>query len=192
MLSDFKEFLDDETWAFRMDGGKEGHDKDMRKHVGLGTCHCCDFFRPLGEEHVVLIEETDLTTSKKNYQSEFARMSGNISLFDESAGSLDKNEEEYADNRVMWENQLKVYGSMLVLCRYATQCNEVATLMRGRKFYFSLVNTNERNLTYNEIDFEHWRLKLRNDFRSVLSKSMFEDIRVLHKSELVDWFLSDR
>ena len=43
--------------AYKMDSSCEKN--DMRKMVGLGTCHCCDYFLSK-DGFVILIEETRL------------------------------------------------------------------------------------------------------------------------------------
>ena len=37
---------------------------DMRTHVGLGSCNCCDYFL-IHEDKVVLVEETQLADTIK-------------------------------------------------------------------------------------------------------------------------------
>ena len=41
--------------AYRMDGGRQK--PDMRAEIGLGTCHCCDYFKMRGNV-IILIEDT--------------------------------------------------------------------------------------------------------------------------------------
>jgi len=52
-----REVIDERYIAYKMDSNvQEGN---MRKAVGLGTCHCCDYFL-LEDRSIILIEETSL------------------------------------------------------------------------------------------------------------------------------------
>ena len=61
--------------AYRMDGRRKNGKKydDMREDVGLGTCHCCDYFKIQGD-CIVLIEETQLRLTIEKYKEEYDAM----------------------------------------------------------------------------------------------------------------------
>ena len=60
--------LGEQYTAYIMDSTSE--EKDMRKAVDLGTCHCCDYFL-LREESIILIEETQLLKTVKKIRDEY-------------------------------------------------------------------------------------------------------------------------
>ena len=197
MLSDFwrpvsvaGKPLAEERFAFVMDGehGKSCECPDLRKHVGLGECDCCDYCRPHPALGIAfLVEETRLTTRRRNYQLEFARMRLDLDekepIPDEETALADKRGEKYADNRIVWRNRLKVYGGALALCRYAAKCAEFAALMGGEKFRFLLVDgdtTDEKD----ERDLEFWRQKLLLNLRNLFSPGMIEDVKVIRAADL--------
>ena len=207
VLSDFwhsvsvaKKPLSEERFAFVMDGD---HEKlcecpDLRKHVGLGECDCCDYCRPCPDSEIVfLVEETRLTTRKKNYQFEFARMrlglddKALLSDEDKEAALKDKKGEKYAENRVTWKNRLKAYGGMLVLCRYAAQCAKFAALAGGKmKFHFLLVDSDTVD-EEDETDLEYWSGKLRMNLRNLLSPELIGSVEVVRPDDLVRKLPSD-
>lgn len=100
--------------AYRMDGTEPG--SDMRASAGLGTCNCCDYVTFL-DATLVLIEETRLRWQIKNLQREFAQD------IQKTIVELGEAEWKGVNQRVLrhlrQENKLKVYGSLLVLCRLA-------------------------------------------------------------------------
>ena len=97
---------------------------DMRKTVGLGTCNCCDYLT-IKDDTVVLIEETQLMEMIKNLKSEYQYLS-------------EDDKSKFVDKCILQENKLKVYGSMLVLCRLDTACND-AKILRKKRYDFWLV-----------------------------------------------------
>ena len=59
--------IGDKYRAYKMDSTYDIN--DMRKTVGLGTCHCCDYFLPK-DDSVILIEETRLLERINNIKQE--------------------------------------------------------------------------------------------------------------------------
>ena len=92
--------------AYRMDATVQG--KDMRAAVGLGTVACCDFLRvnDISKKDFVLVEMTELVSTVADMDDKFA------ALITEK-----QTRKKYIMDRIRAENCLKVYGSMLVLCR---------------------------------------------------------------------------
>ena len=107
--------------AYRMDD-KDG--EDMRKRAGLGDCDCCDYFIPQKTGAVVLVEETSLAGTVGMFREEFAAAPA------PEKNRKDGGESQYINNRIMWENRLKVYGGMLVLSRYAARTRPAAGRLR--------------------------------------------------------------
>ncbi len=101
------ESLGDIHQAYRMDGNSPK--PDMRRDAGLGTCNCCDYFMFAEDHIVVLIEETRLLEQVENLKIQYDYLE-------------DNDKEKFVKKYIRQENKLKVYGSMLVLCRLATVC----------------------------------------------------------------------
>ena len=162
--------------AYRMDD-KDG--EDMRKHAGLGVCDCCDYFIPQKTGAVVLVEETSLAGTVGMFREEFAAAPA------PEKNRKDGGESQYINNRIMWENRLKVYGGMLVLSRYAARCGEVAKILAGGKFLFRLVDIGASD-GRDEEDLEFWKQKLFVNFRGVFSREMIADVEVLRLADLAE------
>ena len=106
--------LDPTCLAYRMDDNEP--QSNMRTTAGLGTCNCCDYFT-FRDATLVLIEETRLPWQIKDLRNEFARD------IRKDVEELEERERHSVSQRVLrhlrQENKLKVYGSLLVLCRLA-------------------------------------------------------------------------
>ena len=185
-LSEFREEEGPFRGAFRMDG--EGRTADMRERAGMDACDCCDYFRLLGENVVVLVEDTFLPQTIENLQAEFAVAPPPLQ------NKTDTSEKRYINNRVTWETRLKVYGGMLVLHRIAMEDDEVAKMIRGKKFRFLLVDKgvpdkgaksakNERSAKDDRAA-ENWRRQLCKDLQSMFSPEMIDRVNVISLDEL--------
>ena len=88
--------------AYRMDGTSPG--RNMRVRAGLGTgLSCCDYLHICGERRI-LIEDTRLGKTIADMQSEY--------------NSLQPDQRnKFVRKRINRDICLKVYGSMLMLCR---------------------------------------------------------------------------
>ena len=91
-----------QTKAYRMDGTKPG--KSMRAPARLGTISCCDYLYIGDGENFSLIEDTQM--GKKIW-----------ALLEEYQSLHESSRLGYIKERIRRENSLKVYGSMLMLCR---------------------------------------------------------------------------
>ena len=124
--------------AYKMDSTDAG--KDMRKVVGLGECHCCDYFLQEGDS-ITLIEETQLLEKMENIKKKYDYLN-------------DEDKDKVANNRIRERMQLKAYGAMLVLCRLAAKCDSVEQLIQGKKYHFWLV-VSSINLADDKIFFDN-------------------------------------
>ena len=184
-LSQFKEREGPFAGMFCMDGGDQRGFPDMRRHVGIGTCDCCDYFHPDGEGVVLLVEKTALMETIRRFQRGFAAAPP------PAGDEKDRDEDAYINNRVLWENRLKTYGGMVVLHRLAAQCGEMDAILRQRKtFKFLLVDNGPRS-PKNEKDAEHWRRQFRDDLRSLFSRGMIADVNVIHIDDLPGTLCAD-
>ena len=97
--------------AYRMDGCAPN--PSMRDRAGLGTLACCDYLRADGE-NFILIEDTELGGTALQMEEEYDSLKGG-----------GEQRRQFIRERIRRENCLKVYGSLLVLCRlkqWPTRC----------------------------------------------------------------------
>ncbi len=158
--------------AYRMDGNSPK--PDMRKYVGLGTCNCCDYFMFSKKENItVLIEETKLNEQIKDLKGEYRYFEV-------------KDLTEFVRKYIRNENKLKVYGSMLVLCRLATACKNVTRLLQTKKYKFWLVVSDERRVVEDAKWLDHLTKDLKDDLKSVLSKKLVDDVKIIPSGKFVE------
>ena len=156
--------------AYYMDGGKGAQEKpDLRKHVGLGGCHCCDYFLS-GKQSITLIEETRLSKTVDRLRAEY--------------GYLDETKrDEAVKNRIRDEMQLKAYGAMLVLCRLSMKCASAKNLIQGKKYQFWLVASSITTQD-EERHFDYQKDSLKRDLTQVLGKTLLDEVDVLSADTL--------
>ena len=158
--------------AYRMDNTAN----DMRGAAGLGTCECCDYVTVSKDGHsVVLIEETDLGRTIVDFKQRHDYL----------------NEEDqtallYED--VLREHRLKLYGSMLVLCRLSSLWARVKAFLPENQFHYWLITTTDSSDS--SVLLDHLRDKLRNFLKSTLKKEMLTEVDIIPSTEL-DRKLSD-
>lgn len=146
----------------------------MRKDVGLGTCHSCDYFKVRTrdqEEVVVLIEETRLMATVENYKEEYK------AIVDE------KKKKELLIQRVRDENILKVYGSLFTLCHGAAKCPELLDLVAGKKRDFWLVASDSDDVDDAPAD-EYINEEIFENLQSMLHKDLIGEVKVLTAGQL--------
>ena len=159
-----------------MDDGrnKNGEKKpDMRTEIGLGTCHCCDYFKVRTrdkKEVVVLIEETRLVKTVENYKEEYDAM------VDE------KKKGEFWMRKVLDENILKIYGSLYALCHGAAKYKELSELVVGKKHDFWLVASDGDEYVAFADDLDEGQI--RQELRGLLSKDLIGDVKLLTAGQL--------
>ena len=156
--------------AYRMDGGR--NKPDMRTDIGLGTCHCCDYFKIRirdQEEVVVLIEETRLMTTVENYKEEYK------AIVDE------KKKKEFLIQRVRDENILKVYGSLFMLCHGRAKCPELSDLVAGKKHDFWLVASDSDDDDHGD---EYINEEIFENLQSMLKKDLIGEVKLLTTDQL--------
>ena len=148
--------LGKEHKAYRMDG--EAPRPDMRRKADLGPCNCCDYFIFSKEDDsVVLIEETQLIRQIKHLKSKFNYLK-------------DSDQIEFIKRSIREENKLKVYGSMLVLCRLASVCKN---LHQTKKYKFWLIASGIES-EEDTILIDNLKDRLLNDLRTVICRQNYE------------------
>lgn len=153
--------LGNEFKAYKMDSNDEKN--NMRKTAGLGTCHCCDYFLPQNNA-VVLIEDTRLLEKAKDIEEKYDYLND-----DHKAKAINK--------AIVDRMQLKVYGSMLVLCRLAETCTSTKKSIQQKKYHFLMV-AGKIETTEDKKYFEHLKATLRTNLLGVLGKKMLSDVSV--------------
>ena len=140
----------------------------MRRDVELGTVHCCDFFMATNQA-VVLLEETDLLKTVSRIEKEYRYLKG-------------KDKGDIINKKIRDENQLKAYGSMLVLCRLSAKNTEAKKLFEHRAFEFWLVAGKMES--DDEIYFDNIKDSLREYLTGVIGKQLLENVEVLSPDDL--------
>lgn len=155
--------------AYRMDGGN-AEKPDMRRAIGLGTCHCCDYFTIRGGD-VILIEETLLMKTISNYKEEYNAM------------IPAPQKETFFNRKICSENTLKAYGSLLVLCRWSAKYKEISESIDGKQHNFWFV-ASDVETGDDEIAFDGIADRLLQDLRSTLGKPIIGDVKILTPDQL--------
>ena len=159
--------IGDEYTAYKMDSTIEN--KNMRKAVGLGTCHCCDYFQ-LKNDTIILIEETQLAKKIKDIKERYDYLS-------------DKDTIDIVNSSIQTRMQLKAYGSMLVLCRLAKQFSNEKSLIGIKKYQFWLV-ASSIDSEDEKMYFDNQQDTLRGKLRAVLGTILLEDVKVVSSENL--------
>ena len=162
--------LDEKYQACRMDGTSPKK-PDMRKYVGLGSCNCCDYFMPYNDDFVLLIEETQLMKQIEDLKNEYHYLE-------------DHDQIKFISKRIRDENKLKVYGSMLVLCRLAAVCKKTKDLLQMKKYKFWLVASGMETEGVTRL-FDHLKDRLHNDLKSVLTGKIVDDVEIIPSDAFV-------
>ena len=144
----------------------------MRKDVGLGTCNSCDYFQ-INDKDVWLIEETDLqqTQSDLKKKPEYRRLNNS-------------ERRELIDKLIRDENRLKVYGSMLILCRLAAKSECASNKLKDKPVTFLLIDSHvqhDEGLRY----FDNISAKLSGDLKSLLSAEIVEGVQILNSKMML-------
>lgn len=162
--------LDEKYQAYRMDNGSDK--PDMRKDVGLGTCTCCDYFMCKNDDSVVLIEETRLMETVRNLKSEYHYLE-------------DDEKTKFISKYIRQENRLKVYGSMLVLCRLAKVCKDAKDLLEKRTYKFWLI-VSSMDATEDAIVFDNLKDFLLNELKGALTGNVIDDVEIMPSAPFIE------
>ncbi len=155
-------------FAYHMDGTSPND--NMRARADLGTCHCCDYFT-FSNGVVALIEETRLGLQIRNIRKTLAHLKE-----DERNKSLLET--------LRRENQLKVYGSLLVLCRLARKLADraEAVAVSGTADFWLAFSDHIGQDDTQVVD--HIRDDLKRHLRSVLTPAVVKDVHIVPTNEL--------
>ncbi len=142
---------------------------DMRLDIGLGTCHCCDYFTIRGGD-VILIEETLLMKTIRKYKEEYAMIPA-------------PQKEKFFNRKICNENTLKAYGSLLVLCRWSAKYKEISESIDGKPHNFWFV-ASDVETGDDEIAFDGIADRLLQGLLSTLRKPTIGDVKILTPDQL--------
>ena len=161
--------LGDQYRGYRIDGNSP--DPDMRRDAGLGTCNSCDYFisQPTA---LILIEETQLALQVRHLKREFHYLN-------------EAQQTDFISKRIRNEMKLKVYGSMLVLCRLSSLQSEASDLVNRKKYSFWLVASGEANEEDMRV-LDNLRDRLLDELGGALTREVLEDVRIFPSSAFVD------
>ena len=173
-LSQFSEPIESASGgfkAYRMDSTTEV--LDMRRAAGLGTCECCDYVTiSKDKQSVVFIEETDLERTIVDFKEKYDYLS-------------DEDQVGLLYDEVLKEHRLKLYGSMLVLCRLSCSQDEVKGFLPENEFQFWLVTTSTAS-SDSVILMDHLTDNLRGFLKSPLTKEMMDVVDIIPSTELAE------
>ncbi len=156
--------------AFRMDSTVSG--SDMRRAAGLGTCECCDYVTvSQDKESIVFIEETDLDSTIVEFKQKFNYLN-------------DQDQVDMLYDEVLKEHRLKLYGSMLILCRLSSSREDVKALFPVDKFQFWLVTTRVQADSALLMDYLNERLK--GFLKSSLLKETMSVVQIIPSKRLFE------
>ena len=159
--------LADECKAYKMDSEKGGN--NMRKTVGLGDCHCCDYFLPMND-FVVLIEETRLLKRIENIRNEYSYLN-------------DQDKDNAVNTGIRNRMHIKVYGAMLVLCRLMEKYSDARKVIQNKKYCFWLV-ASKIDTQEQKIFFDNLKDSLRQNLRQYLGKELLDDVEIISSQNL--------
>ena len=162
--------------AYRMDSTKKGF--SMRDDAELGTCECCDYVTVSKDnQSVFLIEETNLEYTIYDFRQKYDYLE-----------EVDKNKFFY--KKILGENRLKLYGSMLVLCRLSSLQDDVKEFLPKDKFQFWLVTTGTAPSPLDStILMDHLSDRLRNDLKSPF-RGMINEVDIIPPTKLAEKLLA--
>ena len=156
--------------AYRMDSTVRT--LDMRRAAKLGTCECCDYVTVSNDQQsVILIEETNLASTITDFKEKYDYL----------------NDDDQADllyDEVLKENRLKLYGSMLVLCRLSSSRTDVKAFLPENKFQFWLVATAASPDAVMVMDNLTDRDRLKGFLKSPLTREMMDVVDIIPSTEL--------
>ena len=159
--------------AYRMDSTKKG--SSMRDDAGLGTCECCDYVTVSKDnQSVVLIEETDLESTIIGFKEKYDYLN-------------DDDQVDLLYDEVLKEHRLKLYGSMLVLCRLSSSRDDVKAFLPENEFQFWLVTTSTAS-SDSVILMDHLTDMngLRNFLKSPLTREMMDVVDIIPSTKLAE------
>ena len=141
--------------AYRMDSdGGSGKASAMTEYAGfdkLNKPFCCDYLY-IKNQKAVLIEDTHLEAKAKKILQELKENKSEKDKKDEQ-GRLDiianhsKAEQKYMKKFIRNKYCLKVYGSLLILCRLTQKHANVFKELKNKNFLFWLViNDNKKDI----------------------------------------------
>ncbi len=135
------------AYAMDEDCIKNKKERSIMKKVGnMDSCHSCDYLYLMetGDKELrgYIIEETDLVRTMYDRKEEFKEEAGEGICND----FLEKCIERY----LMAENRIKLYSSLLILCRLCNQFKDIDKLWQKIEFYFVLLLSNNKTMNMAE------------------------------------------
>lgn len=163
--------LGEKYQAYRIDGVSP--QADMRKDAGLGTCNSCDYFI-FNENALILIEETQLLWQISDLKDEYGYLE-------------EKALTEFINKYIRNENKVKVYGSMLVICRLSALSNKVKNLLNNKKCRLWLVASGMENEEDTRF-FDNLKDRLLSALRGALTKKILDSVEIIPSNVFISRF----
>ncbi len=162
------ESLGKDYQAYRIDGVSP--QANMRKDAGLGSCNSCDYFI-FNENALILIEETRLLWQISDLKVEYSYLEERMLT-------------EFINKYIRDENKVKVYGSMLVLCRLSALSNNAKNLLNNKKYRLWLV-ASDMEEEEDTILFDNLKDRLLNELRSALTGEIMSNVEIIPSRVLI-------
>ncbi len=129
-----------EAYAMDNDCIENKKDTSMMQKVGhMGACHSCDYFYLIetGDKKLkgYIIEETDLGRTISDKNEKFIDNAG--------VGICEDFLEECVDRYLIAENRIKLYSSLLIMCKLCNQFKGIDELWEKIEFYFVVLLSND-------------------------------------------------
>ena len=152
--------------AYRMDWHNDDKHDDMRQMSGidLGNCSCCDYFIIL-DRYVALVETTHLGGTVKRLEEECKCMK-----------MPEYGTKKYLRGEILRENVMKVYGSLLMLCRLSAICPSIKDGLKDKEYHIWIINESK--------PYEAYDLALR--LKSTFGRAVANDIQIMSPIEMVE------
>ena len=134
------------TQAYRMDSGG-GQGEAMTEHAGLNKLNkpfCCDYLY-IKNQQAVLIEDTHLGATAQNILRELKDEKDEHSELN-NITNHSKTEQKYIKKFIRNKYCLKVYGSLLILCRLTQKHINISKELKNKNFLFWLVINDKKNI----------------------------------------------
>ena len=134
--------------AYRMDSsGGSKKVSAMAEYAGLNKLNkpfCCDYLY-IKNQQAVLIEDTHLEATAQNILQELKNEKDEYSGFDDIT-SHNKAKQRYIKQFIRKEYCLKVYGSLLILCRLTQKYINISKELKDKNLSFWLVINDPKNV----------------------------------------------
>ena len=175
----------EEAYAYCMDGCPRGGKYDMARDVGLAWLHCCDYFF-FEKDAISLVEITQIRDAKITQRCLYRDVLDVI----QAPAERDFVEFLLFKHSIAAENVLKMYGSIIIINKFAQKCQAMHQALsdRGGKFNYQLVIYNkEKNNAINFEGFDNIKKAIEKKLCDKLkSNRNFGSVKIFPRQKIVE------